>query len=40
MGLNHKHLTYNKANIEQLCQVILVLWILAFASVNIIASDP
>ncbi len=46
MCLNHKHLTYNKANIDLLCWAIWVLWIfgnnidLGFTLVNRVASDP
>ncbi len=46
MGLNHKHLTYNKANIDFCCQAIWILWIFSnnidrgFTSVNSVASDP
>ncbi len=46
MGINHKHLIYNKANIDVGCRALWVLWIfgnnidLGFTSVNIVASDP
>ncbi len=40
MGLNHNHLTYNKANIDLCCRAIWVLWVfdnnidLSFASIS------